>query len=265
MKKHLLPLVFLVSIPLGLIISSFTPSHKNSAGEYYQLTIYHLKNAGQLSVTNAYLKNTLLPALHTFGLSNIGVFSAIENDTATDKKLYVLIPFTNFEKYESLMNAISAGMFIKNDNSGYTDAAFNNAPFERIENVLLKAFRDAPILKTPVLTAPLTERVYELRSYEASTEKLYQQKVNMFNQGGEVDLFNRLQFNAVFYGEVLNGSHMPNLMYMTTFDNKASRDKHWKNFVADTTWKRISALPQYQNTVSKADIFFLRPVEYSDY
>lgn len=265
MKKILIPVALLFSVSLILMISSFTPSNKKSAGEFYQLTIYHIKNAGQLTVTNNYLKNSFVPALHKFGLSNIGVFSAINNDTATDKKLYVLIPFANLEKYETLMNAISAGTLIKKDDVGYTDAAFNNAPFERIENVLLKAFRDAPLLKKPVLAAPLTDRVYELRSYESSTEKLYLQKVTMFNEGGEVDLFNRLGFNAVFYAEVLSGSHMPNLMYMTTFDSQASRDEHWKSFGSDSTWKRISALPQYQNTVSKATIFFLRPAEYSDY
>ena len=87
----------------------------------------------------------------------------------------------------------------------------------------------------------------------------------MFNEGGEVDLFNRLKFNAVFYAEVLTGSRMPNLMYMTTFNNKAERDEHWKNFGSDSTWKRISVMPEYLNTVSKADIFFLRPAEFSDY
>jgi hypothetical protein len=87
----------------------------------------------------------------------------------------------------------------------------------------------------------------------------------MFNEGGEVVLFNRLQFNAVFYSEVIAGAHMPNLIYMTTFNNKAERDEHWKNFVNDTTWKRISVMPEYLNTVSKADIFFLRPTDFSDY
>jgi hypothetical protein len=104
-----------------------------------------------------------------------------------------------------------------------------------------------------------------LRSYEGPTERLYRQKVYMFNEGGEVILFDRLKFNAVFYAEVLNGSRMPNLMYMTTFKNMAERDQHWKDFSNDSTWKRISALPEFQNTVSKADINFLYPTDYSDY
>jgi hypothetical protein len=58
---------------------------------------------------------------------------------------------------------------------------------------------------------------------------------------------------------------MPNLMYMTTFKNQASRDAHWKTFVDDPEWKKLSSMPEYKNNVSKIDIFFLRPASYSDY
>ena len=265
MKKQFLPSVSLVLAFLLLLNSSFTNAGKAPRGEYYQLTIYHCKTADQLGVINAYLKNTYLPALHKSGLTNIGVFSSIDNDTAIDKRLYVLIPFASLQKYEALMTSLTEGSLIKNDPSAYTNAAFNKMPFERMETTLLKAFKDMLHLKKPVLTAPLTERIYELRSYEGPTERLYRQKVKMFNEGGEVDLFNRLNFNAVFYSEVLSGCHTPNLMYMTTFNNKAERDEHWKNFVSDSTWKRISTIPEYLNTVSKADIFFLRPTDFSDF
>jgi hypothetical protein len=84
----------------------------------------------------------------------------------------------------------------------------------------------------------------------------------MFN-AGEVELFDRLGFNAVFYGQVIAGNRMPNLMYMTSFDDKASRDAHWKAFGGDPAWKTMSSKPEYQNNVSKIDIVFLRPVAYS--
>ena len=87
----------------------------------------------------------------------------------------------------------------------------------------------------------------------------------MFNEGGEVALFKRLNFNAVFYSEVVAGSRMPNLMYMTTFENRADRDAHWKAFGDDPEWKKLSSMPEYQKNVSKIEIFFLRPTEYSDY
>ena len=86
----------------------------------------------------------------------------------------------------------------------------------------------------------------------------------MFNEGGEVALFARLHFNALFYGEVIAGSAMPNLMYMTSFENKSDRDEHWKAFGNDPEWKKLSARKEYQNNVSKITIEFLRPTEYSD-
>jgi len=265
MRKYFFPLLFLFVFFTLIIESSFKLGDKTPSSEYYQLTIYHFKDAAQIAVTEAYIKNIYLPALHKDGLENVGVFSSIDNDTAVDKRMYVLIPFESLQKFESFTNMIAAGTLTKNDTSSFTNAAYNLPPFIREETVLLKAFKDMLHLKKPSLTAPLSDRIYELRSYESSTEKLYHQKVKMFNDGGEVKLFDRLQFNAVFYAEVLAGSHMPNLMYMTTFDNKASRDEHWKNFVNDTTWKRISTMPEYLNTVAKADIFFLRPTAYSDF
>jgi len=44
----------------------------------------------------------------------------------------------------------------------------------------------------------------------------------------------------------------------------ASREAHWKTFSADAEWKKLSALPEYQHNVSKADIVFLHATDYSD-
>jgi hypothetical protein len=87
----------------------------------------------------------------------------------------------------------------------------------------------------------------------------------MFNEGGEMEIFTRLNFNPVFYSEVVAGGKMPNLMYMTTFENKEDRDAHWDAFRVDPAWKRMSSLPEYQNNVSHSDITFLRPADYSDF
>jgi NIPSNAP len=134
-----------------------------------------------------------------------------------------------------------------------------------MENILTKAFSLAPFLNLPALTGPRSERVYELRSYESATEKIHQNKVKMFNEGGEIALFKQLNFNAVFYSSVISGSRMPNLMYMTSFENKADRDAHWKSFGSSPEWKKLSALPEYQNNVSKNEQIFLRATEFSDY
>jgi hypothetical protein len=134
-----------------------------------------------------------------------------------------------------------------------------------MENILLEAFPLAPKMQLPALKSGKKDRVYELRSYESATEKIYRNKVQMFNEGGEIALFKRLNFNAIFYGNVIAGSKMPNLMYMTSFENMEDRDNHWKTFSADPEWKKLSALPEYQKNVSHIDITLIYPAEYSDY
>jgi hypothetical protein len=87
----------------------------------------------------------------------------------------------------------------------------------------------------------------------------------MFNAGGEIKLFEHLQFNAVFYARVISGPRMPNLMYMTSFSDEASRKAHWDAFSKSPEWAELKAVPRYLNTVSHIDISFLYPTDYSDY
>jgi hypothetical protein len=146
----------------------------------------------------------------------------------------------------------------------YLDAIYTDVPYSRIESMLLQAFKDMPQLALPDLKSPRNERVYELRSYEGHTEKIFTNKVHMFNEGGEINIFKKLGFNAIFYAEVIAGPHMPNLMYMTSFENQASRDAHWKSFSDDPDWKKLSGRAEYKNNVSKINIYFLRAADYSD-
>ncbi|UJH91223.1 NIPSNAP family protein [Antarcticibacterium sp. 1MA-6-2] len=122
-----------------------------------------------------------------------------------------------------------------------------------------------PQMKPSTLTSAREKRIYELRSYQAPTEAYLQNKIEMFNEGGEIKLFDELGFNAVFYGEVIVSPHMPNLMYLTTFEDQESRDLHWKNFGDSPVWHKMSALEKYKDNVSHIDINFLYPTEYSDY
>ncbi|MCC9166432.1 NIPSNAP family protein [Pontibacter harenae] len=230
--------------------------------QLYELKVYHLKNADQEARVDKFLQQAYIPALHRAGVKKVGVFKPVE---AKDERLiYVYVPYTSMSQFLQLPQKLQQDKKYAADGKEYLEAAHNNAPFERIESTLLRAFEDMPQFEVPNLKAPKSERVYELRSYEGPTEKIYQNKVQMFNQGGEVKLFKRLGFNAVFYADVLVGSKMPNLMYMTTFENRASRDEHWKAFGADPEWKKLSSMEEYQNNVSHADIIFLRPTEYSE-
>ena len=234
--------------------------------DFYQIKIYHLKSDAQEKAVDDYLQKAYLPALHRFGIDKIGVFKPVLSDAAlpAEKLIYVFIPLKSFNSILALNEKLAKDKQYVIDGKAYLDAPYNDAPYERLESIVLKAFADAPNFMLPKLKSPMKERIYELRSYEAPTEKYFQNKVEMFNKGDEIGLFKRLGFNAVFYGEVLAGSHMPNLMYLTTFENKADRDAHWKAFSADDYWKKLSAMQTYQNNVSKNDTKFIYPTDYSD-
>jgi NIPSNAP len=232
--------------------------------QYYTLSIYHFKDSVQEKALDHYFSDALLPALHRMNIVSVGVFKSLANDTVSDKKIYVFIPFNSAGEIQSLYEKLQKDKVYQAAGSDYIDAVFSNPPYTRIETIILYAFPMAPRMQLPGLSFAKNERVYELRSYESATEKIFQNKVNMFNEGDEVGLFKRLGFNAVFYSEVIAGSRMPNLMYMTTFENMAEREKHWKAFSDDAQWKKLTSMPLYQKNVQHADINFLRPTDYSD-
>ena len=246
-----------------VLLTAFSP--KKEAREWYELKIYSLNKPEQGKRVDDFLKDAYIPAMHKLGIASIGVFKPLETDTSYGKKVYVLIAYPSLQKFSEVQSSLNKDLEFMSKGKDYIDATHDNVPYKRIETVLMKSFSKSPGMQRPNLTGKRSERVYEMRSYEGPTEKRYENKVKMFNDGDEVGLFARLNFNAVFYGEVFAGSQMPNLMYMTTFDNMQGRDEHWKAFVADQQWTTLKVMPEYQNNVSKNTILFLRPTEYSDY
>ncbi|CAG5011751.1 hypothetical protein DYBT9275_05017 [Dyadobacter sp. CECT 9275] len=250
-----------ISILLILITLHVSAAPKR---EYYEIKMYRLKNSEQEARMDKFLKDAYLPALHRAGIKMVGVFKPILTDTSAGKLIYVLIPLKSLDMLVSLPKTLGKDQQYQTDGKDYLDAVYSNPPYSRIESTVLRAFEDRPFIKNTSLSSPKSERIYELRSYEGHTEKIHVNKVRMFNDGNEVGIFDRLGFNPVFYGEVIAGKSMPNLMYLTTFANKASRDAHWKSFTDDAEWNKVKVMPEYQNNVSKNTAYFLFPTEYSD-
>jgi hypothetical protein len=257
----LLLLVFL----FGFTPAKASPQNNKEKQEYYRITVYHFATAEQEKVLDNYLEKALLPSLHKNKFENIGVFKPIANDTAADKTIYVYVNAKTIEGLIAIDGLINADTDYKTAAKAYLDAAYNAAPFSRYETILLRAFPLAVKMNLPALKSPKAEHIYELRSYEGPTDALYKNKVHMFNEGDEIGLFKKLDFNAVFYADVLSGSRMPNLMYMTSFENMTARDAHWKSFGDSPEWKRLSSLPEYQHNISKADIILMHAAPYSDF
>lgn len=255
----------LSSIALLFAMSTLAkPAIQKPPRQFYQFLVYQIKDKAQATRMDKYLSEAYLPALHRAGIKTVGVFKTLNIDTAKNKKIYVFIPFKSLTEFHKTTKLLETDKMLASKGADYLNAAYNEAPYVRIESILMEAFVGMPVMKTPTFSTPKSERIYELRSYESATEKLYRNKVAMFDKE-EVEIFDRIGSQPVFYGEVIAGSTMPNLMYLTTYSNMESRTEHWKTFGSDPEWKRVSGLPEYQHNVSKNVTSFLVPTDYSDF
>lgn len=232
--------------------------------DFYQIQMYRLSDKAQEVRMDKYLKIAYLPALHRAGIKTVGVFKPVASDTAAGNQIMVLVPLTSPDQLDKLQTTLAADAAYQSAGADVLKAPYNDPAFKRKESIILKSFKYAPKLSTPKFTTKRSDQVFELRSYEGATEHLFRQKVKMFNEGGEIALFKKLDFNPVFFTEVISGNLMPNLMYMISFENMESHDTHWSAFGNHPDWKKMSALDEYQNTVSRIVRVLYYPTDYSD-
>jgi hypothetical protein len=260
MKK----IIFLSILALVSLKTWSSPLNKTER-EFYLIQIYHCNSTSQINGVDAYLKNTYLPYLHKMGIKKIGVFAPIDNDTAMDKRIYVWLPIPNLNTLDLLdqdvekLDPMTKNALVDLENQD------GSLPYTRIERIITKSFIDQPkyVKKSSLIKSP--GRIYEYRSYESPTENMHLRKVHMFNQGGEVTLFKRLNFNAIFYSKAIAGARMPNLIYMTSFNNMEDRNEHWKAFGASPEWQSISNMPKYMNSVNRNETVLMYARDYADF
>lgn len=255
-KKSFLGITFLLIFLCSISVS---------ARDYYQIKVYTIKNKVQEQMVDTYLKDAYLPALHKNGIKKVGVFKPIADDPAAGTKIFVFIPIKKLAQLETLEDKILKDDTFLKAGAEYINAAHDNAPYVRMETIVLRAFSHMPDYFAPKYNTPKSEQIFELRSYEGATEKIWRKKVHMFNEGGEIGIFEKVGSNAIFYGEVLAGAAMPNLIYMTSYENMESNKAHWNAFRKHPDWEVLKNKPEYANTVSHIDKWLCYPTDYSDF
>ncbi|TWR30977.1 NIPSNAP family containing protein [Mucilaginibacter pallidiroseus] len=232
---------------------------KPATAEYYELRIYQLKDSTQQQLIEEFYKSTAIPALNKLGVKHVGVFKEMKPEGQT--KLYALIQYNSLQHFETVTDTLANDAAYQAKGSAYLNAPAKQPAYERIETSLMKAFKHSPVLEAP----GKGNRIFELRQYQSPSEAAGAQKIEMFNDQGEIDIFKRLGFKPVFWGETLIGQQRPNLTYMVTFDDMDAKAAHWKAFVDDAQWKKISTVPKYADAllVNKITSTMLVPVAFS--
>ncbi len=97
MKKTFLFAFFIFLQPL-----IFAQPGAKPKSSFFELRTYHFSDSAQQQVTEDFLQNRYLPFLHGAGIPSVGVFKPIGNDTATAKKIYVLITYTTLLQFSEV-------------------------------------------------------------------------------------------------------------------------------------------------------------------
>jgi len=232
-------------------------SQAQSKQEYYELRVYTLSSTEQRGQVEAYWQNAAIPTLNKMGIKTVGVFR--ETETGENPKLYVLIPYKTLQQFEQVQSKFLQDPALQKAGKPYLDAPHKEPAYLRYESSLMKAFTHLPQLEIPAKK----ERIFELRIYESHSEKFAKQKIKMFNEGGELEIFRKTGLQPVFFGETLVGTQMPNLTYMITAPTMEAHKQNWKSFGEDPEWKKLSSLPEYADTVTKITSIFLEPTSFS--
>ncbi len=230
--------------------------------QYLEFRTYRLSSAAELPRVDAYLDKALLPALERQGIGPVGVFADQAPEGAPN--VYLLIPFSSIDKFSAMQGKLDADAAYQAAAGEYFNAPKDEPRFSRIDSELLLSFQAFPRARVPHQKKQDKPRLFELRSYESHSEKAGALKVEMFN-AGEVPIFLDCGIQPVFMGRVLAGPKMPNLTYMTVYDDEAQLKEAWSKFGPHPDWKKLSAVAKYKGTVSKIHKKLLAPRPYSGF
>ena len=207
-----------------------------------------------------FLEHAALPAFTRAGIGPLGFFSS---SIAEDGPFILTIAtFASLAAMEQQRAKVSADAEYKKALDTFD--ASPGLSYVRIDSMLGRAFAGAPEIEVPADEAKRPARVFELRRYESNNAATLARKIKMF-ESGEIAIFRRLGMRPVFFAETLVGPRMPNLVYMLSFDDLASREKAWRAFGADPDWQKLRAVPGNSDAeiVSNTSISILQPLPFS--
>jgi hypothetical protein len=207
--------------------------------DYLELRTYHIDSEEQLAKLGE-IGDVVVSALNRAGISPVGVFLPEEGLGP----VYMLLPHKSAESVVTVNQKLAADEEFLAKAADFINASADNPAYARMESSLLLAFKGMPHVATPTKSA---DRVFQLRIYESPSVKTGQKKIEMFNDAGELAIFKKTGLDAVFFGEAIVGSKMPNLTYMLGFDNMDAKVAAWKAFVSHPEWLELRKLDEYSD------------------
>lgn len=223
--------------------------------EIYEWRIYTLINDG-VGIDD-YFKDTLIPAYNRCKVS-VGAFSLFKSEEKEQR--YLLFVYPDLLTYNRVRQEVWNDVEFQNAARSYFEESAPNPVYSEYETYICEAFDKIPKMRMPDKNRTL----FEYRCYHSPNEDANQRKIKMFNIE-EIGLFDKVGINSVCYGEVLSGTHMPALIYLTWHKDEETRNNSWETFGSHPDWKEMRGRPEYKNTATNNQVKLLSPMSYSQF
>lgn len=240
-------------------MSTARADHHESDGKQKLLDWRHYQcpTAEKRDLVLRFWKEAGIPGLNRIGIKPVGVF--LEMPDANDYSVCTLAAYPDLATYLAVPERLGEDQAFVDAGTEYLTTEKNDPAYERISNKLMWSFSGYPDIKVP----RTGDRIFELRTYESHNEWKAILKVEMFNDGGELDIFEQVNLDGVFYGRALSGPDLPNLMYMLAYKDDAEKKKNWDAFRTNADWNVLKDNDRYGDTVSKIHSKMLIPADCS--
>jgi hypothetical protein len=251
-------------------LAILTTAGQLAARDFYELRTYRLKSEEKAKAFDEKFGPAIVEAMAAAGVGPIGIFKAMEGAEKTEPEekdkgevlRYVLAPYKTIEQWAGISEKLRENGAIWEPAMEFLMADKSDPNYTRIDAALLEAFEGMPELKLPAKPEDKAGRHFEFRTYESHSIIRGLLKVEMFNKS-EIDIFKKVGLDAVFFGEARVAANLPQLTYMLVYDNKAAREKAWKDFLAHPDWNELKGNERYKDTVSKIRSTFVVATDYS--
>ena len=228
-----------------------------SGKQIYEWRIYTLTGDG--AILDAFFKETLIPAYNRHKIS-VGAFSLYKQESEQPEQRYLLFVYPDLTTYNKVRQAVWSDADFSEAARPFFEESAPNPVYSEFETYLCEAFDKVPEMRMPDESRSL----FEFRCYHSPNEEANKRKIKMFNTE-EIDLFDKTGINSVCYGEILAGTHMPALIYLTWHKDEDTRNSAWKAFGDHPDWARMKSKPEYKNTATNNRVQLLSPMPYSQF
>jgi hypothetical protein len=243
----------------GVLAFAGTAGPAGEKRRVFTLEQYYLKNGSQVQRIHDHISKAALPAL---GKVHSGPKIVLEALIAAHQpQVAVILGFESIEELWSVRSKVITDQELARSYESWE--SHPEQPYEHFSTALLEATDYMPELVND-REPRKSPRIFELRTYHSPTWRQLRALHERF-AGPEIRIFHRVGVHPVLYTSTLVGNDMPNLTYLTPFDDLASREKAWNAFSADPEWVRVrkESIDRHGQISSVIQIALYRATTYS--